>query len=185
MLADAHISYNARYNVTLNPFFYQRNNDNKQNVVCNPFCVAGIHDFSKAYGYCRGNSICFRIINVFITLIRPSGLLANKGEQGILSEMLNTHTTNTFSCLKSFFFFCLCVATKMQISYVIHKVPIIWPTKNNFPHLQMALLSELDRLLLKEYHTTLTALIALTPLQPLQPLQSLHPYTEKAEKETY
>lgn len=73
----------------------------------------------------------------------------------------------------------------MQISYVIHKAPIIWPTKNNFPHLQMALLSALDRLLLKEYHTTLTALIALTPLQPLQPLQPLHPYTEKAEKETY
>ena len=114
MLADAHISYNARYNVTLNPFFYQRNNDNKQNVVCNPFCVAGIHDFSKAYGYCRGNSIFVRIINVFITLIRPSGLLANKGEQGILSEMFNTHTTNTFSCLNGFFFFAFALLPKCK-----------------------------------------------------------------------
>ena len=46
----------------------------------------------------------------------------------------------------------------------------------------MALLSDLDRLLFKEYHITISALIALTPLQPLQPLQPLHPYTEKAVK---
>ena len=72
----------------------------------------------------------------------------------------------------------------MQVSYVPHKAPIIWPTKNNFPHLIMALLSDLDRLLLKEYQNPYSPFSPYT-LQPLQPLQPLHPYTEKAEKVTY
>ena len=48
--------YNASYNVTLYSFFYQRNNDNRQNGVRNPF-VEGAHDFLKAHGCCHGNSI--------------------------------------------------------------------------------------------------------------------------------
>lgn len=119
---------------------------------------------------------------VFITLIRPCGLSANKGEQGILSEMFNTHTTNTFSCLKCFFlFFRLCFATKMQVSYVSHKALIIWPTKNNFPHFLMALLSHLDRLLLKEYHTILTALTALTCYNPYS-LYSPYTLTQRKQR---
>ena len=38
------------------------------------------------------------------------------------------------SGLKSLFFFPACFLTKMQIAYVVHKAPIIWPTKKtNFP----------------------------------------------------
>ena len=57
----------------------------------------------------------------------------------------------------------------MQVSYVPHKAPIIWPTKNNFPHVLMALLSDLDRLLLKEYHTILTALTCYNPYSLYSP----------------
>ena len=86
--------YNARYNVTLYSFFYQHNNDNRQNGVCNPF-VAGAHDFLKAYGCCHGYSI-FGFNIVFITLISPGGLLAKKGEHDILREMHNNHTAIYF-----------------------------------------------------------------------------------------
>ena len=74
------LDYNARCNVTL--FFYQRNND--QNGV-------RTHDFLKAYGCCHGNSIFFFHNMVYITLIRPGVLLANKVGQGILREMHNIH----------------------------------------------------------------------------------------------
>ena len=40
------------------------------------------------------------------------------------------------------FFFRVCFAIKMEIAYV----PIIWPTKNNFLYLLMALLGDFDRL---------------------------------------
>ena len=37
----------------------------------------------------------------------------------------------------------------MQIAYVAHKAPVIWPTKHSFPYLLLALLSDLERLQLK------------------------------------
>ena len=57
------------------------------------------------------------------------------------------------------FFFRVCFAIKMEIAYVAHKAPIIWPTKNNFLYLLMALLGDFDRLQLKGQHTALTPLI--------------------------
>ena len=53
------------------------------------------------------------------------------------------------SGLKWLFFFRACFATKMQIAYLAHMAPIIWPTKNKFPYLLMALLNDFDRLQLK------------------------------------
>ena len=47
----------------------------------------------------------------------------------------------------------------MEIAYVAHKAPIIWPTKNNFLYLLMALLGDFDRLQLKGQHTALTPFI--------------------------
>ena len=57
------------------------------------------------------------------------------------------------------FFFRVCFAIKMEIAYVAHKAPIIWPTKNNFLYLLMALLGDFDRLQLKRQQTALTPLI--------------------------
>ena len=57
------------------------------------------------------------------------------------------------------FFFRVCFAIKMEIAYVAHKAPIIWPTKNNFLYLLMALLGDFDRLQLKGQQTALTPLI--------------------------
>ena len=51
----------------------------------------GSYDFLKAYGCCHGNSIFFWHNMVYITLIPPGGLLANKGGQGILREIHNIH----------------------------------------------------------------------------------------------
>ena len=94
---------------------------------------------------------------VFITLISPGGLLAKKSEQDILREMHNSHTAIYFlvqkpSCFLAFYenFFCrACFATKMQIAYVAHKAPVIWPTKHSFPYLLLALLSDLEGLQVK------------------------------------
>ena len=69
----------------------------------------------------------------------------------------------------------------MLVSYVSHKALIIWPTKNNFPHFLMALLSDLDRLLLKEYHTILTALTALTRYNPYS-LYSPYTLTQRKQR---
>ena len=44
---------------------------------------------------------------------------------------------------------------QMQIAYVVDKAPVIWPTKNSFPYLLVALLSDLERLQLKGWHTAL------------------------------
>ena len=43
----------------------------------------------------------------------------------------------------------------MQVAYVAYKAPVIWPTKNSFPYLLLALLSDLERLQLKGWHTDL------------------------------
>lgn len=71
-----------------------------------------------------------------------------------------------------------CFATKIQIAYAAYKAPVIWPTKNNFPYLLLALLSDLERLQLKGWHIALKALhrystcsrYTLTALAPLQNL---------------
>ena len=92
-------------------------------------------------------------------------LLVNKGGQGILRKMHNTHSAiylqeqKTRLLALNVFFFRACFATKMQIAYVAHKAPIIWPTKNNFPCLLMALLGDFDRLQLKGQHIALTPFI--------------------------
>ena len=56
-------------------------------------------------------------------------------------------------------FFRVCFAIKMEIAYVARRAPIIWPTKNNFLYLLMALLGVFDRLQLKGQHTALTPFI--------------------------
>ena len=84
------------------------------------------------------------------------------------------------------FFFRACFDTKMQIAYVAHKAPVIWPTKHSFAYLLLALLrgrgcSWKDSIEhLQPY--TLTDLTALTRLQPYSPytltrLQPLKPYS--------
>ena len=101
MLDHAHISYNARYNVMLDSFFI-----NATMIIDKMVYVTPLQSMtSRMLMAVVMVTALFWYNIVFITLIRPCGLSANKGEQGILSEMFNTHTTNTFSCLKCFFFF--------------------------------------------------------------------------------
>lgn len=72
----------------------------------------------------------FLFIIVFIPLILLCDLLAKKVNRALCAKCKTYFSSarNMFLPSRGLIFFCSCFATKMQITYLAHKVLVIWAT---------------------------------------------------------